>query len=245
MGIGGRSNPLVDGDTIPYVLLPDIAYYGETFYFDNLETGVQFFPSSNTSIDVFVVPNAEKANFSFWHSANILIPAATLSSNGLVDKAQQEPQRISVDDVSSRRWALDAGVRWQWHNRNHHVRLMLASDISSVYNGQHGALEYRYTTSPTQHLRIAVGTKLLYKGKGLSDYYYGIHADDKPASATVYTAAGGMQIGVDISALYRINNHWRWLARVGARRLHSGMTDSPLVEDNTVYTMFAGVAYRF
>ena len=253
IGIGGRTNPLVDGDTIPFILLPDIAWYGESAYFDNGELGYQWQPTANTSIEAFVVPNFEKANFSFWHVSNLLVPAAAYLNTSstppfqIIDDQQEvepEDRRLSVDDIESRRWAFDAGVRWQWYRENHHIRLMMARDISSVYDGFHAALEYRYY-SHIGDWKVTVAPQLAWKSKALTDYYYGIRSRDSVSQGLQYEASSGFQPGISVHASYPLNKKWHVLTRFSVTKLHEGMTDSPVVEDSTVYSAFAGVAYRF
>ena len=59
LGAGVRTNPLVDGDNIPLVILPDIAWYGESAYFDNGEAGFQWTLNDTFAHEVFVAPNLE------------------------------------------------------------------------------------------------------------------------------------------------------------------------------------------
>lgn len=253
MGLGGRTNPLVDGDTIPFILLPDIAWYGESAYFDNGELGYQWLPGPRTSVELFVVPNFEKANFSFWHVSNLLVPAASFlntsttppfQSIGDQQDAEPEDRRLSVDDIDTRKWAFDAGIRYQWYLDNHHVRLMMARDISSVYDGFHAALEYRYYTH-FGDWQVTVASQLAWKGQALTDYYYGIRPRDAANQSLYYEGKGGFQPAINVNASYQINKKWHVLTRLGVTQLHEGMTDSPVVEDSTVYSAFAGVAYRF
>lgn len=253
IGIGGRTNPLVDGDTIPFILLPDIAWYGDSAYFDNGELGYQWQPTSSTSVEAFVVPNFEKANFSFWHVSNLLVPAASYLNTsstppfqmiGEQQDVEPEDRRLSVDDIESRKWALDAGIRWQWYQDNHHIRLMLARDISSVYDGFHAALEYRYYTN-VGDWQVTVAPQLAWKSRALTDYYYGVRSQDAASESLQYDADGGFQPGISVHASYPLTKAWHVLTRLGATRLQKGMTDSPVVEDNMVYSAFAGVAYRF
>lgn len=246
IGLGGRTNPLVDGDNIPLVVIPDIAYYAESVYFDNGELGWQFTPSTATSLEIFVAPNTEKANFSFWHTANILIPTTAFDSDITIDEPTQSPHRdsISIDEVSSRKWALDAGVRWQWYGDNHHISIALSRDVSGVYNGSHATVKYQYLTT-FGDWKISLSPHLKWHSGALSNYYYGISEDDTEIGTLTYEARSGFQFGMSINSGYKINDDWQALFRVSGTQLHSGMTDSPLVEDNSIYSAFAGIAYRF
>ncbi|WP_395343193.1 MipA/OmpV family protein [Ningiella sp. W23] len=246
IGIGGRSNPLVDGDAIPYIILPDIAYYGESFYFDNAETGFQFYPSQRTSLEIYVVPNAERANFSFWHPSNIFIPAAGFES---VDDPEalsglSDDQTVSVNDVSTRKWALDAGLRVQWFDGAHNISASIAHDVSGVYQGLHATAQYVFTYT-AQDWRLSLSPHVKWVSDELSNYYYGVGSEDTAFPELVYSADAGLQFGLNINGAFQIDEHWQWIATASYIKLHSGMSDSPLVENDYITSAFVGIAYRF
>ena len=249
VGLGARSNPLSGGDDIPLVILPDIAWYGESWYFDNGELGYQWNPSPTTSIEWFLTPNTEKANFSFWHTANVLIPAASLGSD-IPDNAAPpednvfEPYELDVDDIGSRRWALDGGFRFQWHINSHHVRLTTKTDVSNVHNGYQLDFDYRYQLL-VDDWRFSVAPSVSWLSSNLTNYYYGVSEQDTDNSRLIYVGRSGFQVGLGLSANYTINEQWHVLLRADFTKLHRGMTDSPIVSDTSIKSAFAGLAYRF
>ncbi|MGQ8366121.1 MipA/OmpV family protein [Glaciecola sp. 1036] len=241
MGLGGRTNPLVDGDAVPFLLLPDIAYYGESFYFDNGELGFQFYPTQNTSIETFIAPNSERANFSFWHPSNILIPAASFGSDatGIDDELE-----LSIEQIETRKWAIDGGIRLQWYHQSHHFQIKFITDVSGVHNGQQINLAYRYLLHK-DNWRLNLGPQVKWMSSQLTDYYYGVRKGDTPIEELFYEASSGFQYGLDLNASYAVNAHWQWLFRTSYTKLHEGMSDSPIVEDDYVASAFVGIAYRF
>lgn len=250
MGLGGRSNPLVDGNTIPLVLIPDIAWYGESAYFDNGELGWQWLPNRHSSIELFVAPNIEKANFTFWHTANILIPAASLGNDIFepgapnIDPSEDTHYELSVDDVQSRRWAFDIGLRWQWIAAQHRWSMKVASDISGVHQGQHALLEYRYHWRMNRW-RFSIAPHIKWVSSDLTDYYYGVSSEDTEQSALWYQGRSGTQWGLAANAAYIFNEHWQGMLRIQSIKLHTGMVDSPLVNESHIHSVFVGLAYRF
>lgn len=246
VGLGGRTNPLVDGDAIPFIVLPDIAYYGESFYFDNGELGIQFFPNKYSSIDAYIAPNVERANFTFWHASNIFIPAASFAtaSDQPFPSGLSADLEISVDDISRRKWALDAGLRWQWHAQQHQLRLSIATDISGVHGGAHAIAEYRYRVL-INNWQLSVSPHVKWMSAKLTDYYYGVNSTDTAIPELIYNAKQGLQYGLSANASYPINDQWHWLTRASLTQLHSGMHKSPLVEKSYVMSAFVGIAYRF
>ncbi len=249
VGIGGRSNPLVDGDNVPLVLLPDIAWYGEHAYFDNGELGYQWQLSRQTSAELFIAPNFEKAFFTFWHPSNLLIPVSqSLSSpDSGVDAGGGETNDdrfISVDDVASRDWSADIGTRLTWREDKQSVSLVLTNDALSVHNGHQATLSFQRHWQ-IEDWRLRASASLAYKSANLIDYYYGIDGDDTNDPTTWYQAGSSWQPSLGLQFSVPLNDDWTWLGRFQYTFLDSAMTDSPLVSQDHYITAFIGLGYRF
>lgn len=244
VGAGVRLNPLADGDNIPLILLPDIAYYSEHIYFDNFELGTQFLPAQGHSIEWYVTPNAEAANFTFWQPENIFLPVFGQADNSLPDGEPLQDRFVSLDDIASRQWALDMGLRWQWTSNKFHWQISVSHDVSGRYSGQHAAsaLTYAWIKDDWQ---FATGLQLAWKSKALTDYYYGLDARDTADSQLWYQARGGIQSSIQFSASKRVSEDWTLLIRSRVTRLHSGMHESPLVDKTSTASLFVGFGYRF
>lgn len=241
LGIGGQTNPVRGGDPIPLVILPDIAWYGNAFYFDNGELGGRWQASQAHSFQMFISPNREKANFTFWHPANILI--TTTDING-PDGSVGQRTDVSIDDVPSRRWAVDATLRWQWMLGDSRLNTSLSHDIFNVYNGMSATMSFQTQWQVGQWVLITE-PQVEYISSELTDYYYGVKLLRDTDPQVSYDGRSGLRYTVRFSAMRPLNSKWSILFRLGATQLHSGMSDSPLVRKNTVFSGFAGMAYVF
>ena len=253
IGVGARTNPLVDGDTIPLVLLPDIAWYGESAYFDNGELGYQWQVSEAVNTELYIAPNLEKAFFTFWHPANILVtPTSALSSpdapsipgSGDNNGEGIEPREISIDDIDDRDWSADIGFRTTWRHKQQSVALTLANDALGVHNGHQVTLAYQYGWL-IDDVTISATASLAYKSASLVDYYYGIDAADTPDNELWYRASQSWQPSIGVRFSAPLSADWTLLGRFQYTALDSAMKDSPLVSESHVITAFFGVGYRF
>lgn len=263
LGVGAKINPLVNGDDLPLVILPDIAYYGENWYWDNAEVGYQWNTSSNWNIESFVSVNTEKALFTFWHPGNLLL-AGSFSSitakpvgddqNGNTGNTLIPPvnrvsntnssDKVSSDEVARRDWAFDGGFRFHYLSENSEWALTLATDVSDVYNGQW--LRFDYSNKfDWQGWQIQPTLSVEWKSRKLTDYYYGLDAKDNLPNALLYEAKAGWQPAIKLMAMKPINDQWTWLVMAGYQHLHGGMRRSPIVNKKSIITAFAGVSYRF
>jgi outer membrane protein len=248
LGVGIKSNPLV--------ILPDIAWYGEKAYFDNGELGYQWLNQRKFAFETFIQLDRESAFFSFLHPANILISTENAASNSTnvsalpdlsvsPDENIQNNQRsLSIDDIVSRKWAINGGIRGHYFLSNGEWQLTLQQDISNIHQGQQVGLEYSHRWLWHDfRLGLRVGTD--WKSADLIDYYYGVSQRDTSLSRFYFQGKSGWQTYMSINAQKPINENWSWLANIGYRRLPNSLLSSPLIDQNNIRNVFLGVAYRF
>ncbi|WP_416306249.1 MipA/OmpV family protein [Neptunicella sp. SCSIO 80796] len=242
VGAGVKLNPLYGGDNIPLVVLPDIAWYGESAYFDNGELGYQWIQDNPLSLETFVAVNTEKAYFSFWHPANVLFSNMELSSS--FSPSQEPKRRVDFDDAAHRDWALDAGLRAHWITRSGEWRLAVLTDVTNTYNGQHLDVNYQHAWQINQWT-LSTTLGLQWKSRQLLNYYYGLGDRDNVGDGFQYQAGSGWFPSIGLLARRPISERWSWIMRANYQHLPESMRNSPLVERNNVVSGFIGAAYQF
>ncbi len=246
-GLGERSNPLRGGDDQPLVVVADVAWYGDVFYFDNLEAGYQWQSDENFAFDTYFVLNREARAFKDWHSFDVLSTEAFLSSD---NDTQQSPSfgqpvsRISLRQIQSRDWAVHAGIRAHWRNPASEWQLAIQTDASGVHQGQLVNLQYQQNIQMGQW-QIGITPNLAWNSAAFNDYYYGVGAEDTLDERLHYHAGSGFRPGVNLSAARPINENWGVLLFFRYQHLPSSLTHSPLVKSNHISSIFAGVTYHF
>lgn len=63
LGLGGRTNPVIDGDDIPLVLIPQISYYGERFFFDTTDLGYTLVDRKDLMLNLLLTPGRDGLYF--------------------------------------------------------------------------------------------------------------------------------------------------------------------------------------
>lgn len=264
LGLGVKTNPLVDGDNIPLLILPDIAWYAEKAYFDNGELGYQWLDQPKFAFETFLQLDRENALFSFLHPANILVPTNE-SSTSIIDDSfnssidgpidnttigpsnenlQRPEPSLSIDEIASRKWAVNAGFRGHYFLSNGEWQLSFKQDISNVHKGQQVGLQYSHRWV-WHDFRFTLRTGTDWKSARLIDYYYGVSQRDTNNTELYFDGKSGWQTYLSINTTKPINENWSWLTKIGYRRLPNSLTNSPLIEKNSIRNVFLGVAYRF
>lgn len=246
LGAGAKTNPLVGGDAIPLVLIPDIAYYGDNVYLDNAEVGYQWIQTPTFALDTFFSVNTEKAFFTFWHPSNVLGASGHFLSNaiGPSNASPFDDRQVSVDEVKSRKWAIDAGIRWHKRSADSQWRIAVKTDASNVHHGHQFEISYQHHWSLNEW-QVSLAPTVIWKSSKLVDYYYGVDQQDNVLRDLYYDASAGWQPSLALSANKKINQQWQWLIRTSVTWLHSGMTNSPLVDKKYTSTVFIGLGYVF
>ncbi len=249
IGAGVRTNPLSGGDDIPLVLIPDIAWYGDNAYFDNGELGYQWIQSNDFALETFIEINRERAFFSFWHPENIFVNSNFIESS-FPASPQDDRQNIisstpiTVENVAKRRWAVDAGIRAHKYFDHTEFNVALFYDVSGTYDGGHLEANYYYRWQIPKWA-FSVNTRVTWKSESLIDYYYGVSLMDTNSFDLLYSGESTVNVGLYAKASRTINENWQWLIMASTEWLGDGMTDSPIVVESEINTVFVGLAYRF
>ena len=240
VGLGAKTNPLVDGDAIPQVLLLDIAWYGESSYFDNGELGIRWLEDKSFGSESYLTLDRERAFFYFWDPANILVNISAPTSE--IDPVTAPDTDVSVNDVERRKWAILAGTRLNYYKGSQKWTLSLETDITGVHSGQRVGLSYQKTWLG-DNWRVQITPSVIWKSEALIDYYYGL--DEADSAGVLYKGKGGLQPSISLFYAYEITPKWQFLFSSSYQSLNTGMTNSPLVKDKYVSSLFIGAGYRF
>ncbi|MDO6488512.1 MipA/OmpV family protein [Colwellia sp. 6_MG-2023] len=257
VGAGVYTNPLNGGDNTPLILIPEISYYGEKIFFENNTLGYTLFNGQQLVVSTIIQLNHEKAYFTRWHPQNIFLDSSAPSN--IVDKDEVDNAEgnndndsiipeITIDDVSSKRWAVDSGIQLNWFiDSSTDVEVQILHDINNVYNGFNGQFQLnrmlKFEQLPNTRMSYSFGTNV--NSKNLVDYFYGV----PPAQAQNKTQAYQGKLSINpyfrLALVHQISADWSAKFNVKRVFLDSNMTDSPLVKDNHINTIFAGVTYDF
>src|SRR5690554_2272695 len=63
IGLGLRSNPVVNGNDIPLVLIPQVSYYGQRFFIENLELGYTLIDRPKVQFNALLTPGGDGLYF--------------------------------------------------------------------------------------------------------------------------------------------------------------------------------------
>lgn len=245
LGAGQRSNPLYDGESFPMLLLPDFSYYTDSWFIDNGTLGYSLAQNDQFAVSLVMRLNSEKGYFQRWFAGNVI----TMNTSGsflppeVETGAERSVSTVSVEQVKKRPTAVDAGLQFNWFGEQWQSRLNLWQDVNSKYEGQNASLSWSRFW-PLAGGQFDLSTTLHWKSAKLIDTYYGV-GEDELYYLERYQGRASWQPELRVGWQKALTSRWSVLTFYRYLHLDDAMTDSPLVQDNSVQTWFIGMSYRF
>ena len=189
--------------------------------------------------------NSEKGYFQRWFAGNVI----TMNTSGsflppeVEIGTEKSMSAVSVEHVKKRPTAVDAGLQFNWFGEQWQSRLNLWQDVNSKYEGQNASLSWSRFW-PLAGGQFDLSTSLYWKSAKLIDTYYGV-GEDELYYLERYQGRASWQPELRLGWQKALTSRWSVLTFYRYLHLDDAMTDSPLVEDDSVQTWFVGMSYRF
>ncbi len=231
-GYGERSNPLVQSDDIPVLVDIDVAWYGDRWFFDNGDGGRTLIDNDRFTLNAIGRINSDRVFFSMTDTEYVEI----FSFAGSVPA---EP--IEVPD---RDYAVEVGIEILADGDWGFAHLSAAHDVSDTHRGYElDAGVGRTFRRKRWFVEPSVGVS--YKSSDLNNYYWGVRPEESSLALPEYQAGAGWNARAGISASYQLTRNWRFVTAIRYERLNDDAAASPLAEENTVESAFAGFNFSF
>lgn len=147
--------------------------------------------------------------------------------------------------LDSRHSTMMAGISWFHHTQYGSLRTTLSGDTLDKSNGLIWDLGwiYRYTNG---NLTLTPGIGVEWNSDNMNDYYYGVsHKESRKSGLRDYSADGGWNPYLELSANYRFLGNWSVYGTARYTRLSDEITDSPMVDKSWTGLLSTGVTYTF
>lgn len=245
LGAGVRTNPVVDNGAIPLVIVPQIRYYGECFFIENLELGLTLHESDRLMFNMIVTPGHDSAFFLRNDVNNFFIDdRSSFVGSGDFTEDGAPPGKLDPDKLHHRRLAALAGLEISGAWGITEWQFQLLQDVSDAHNGQ----EVRFAlgsgfASGKNQFSGALG--FTWKSARLVDYYYGVSPSEAPETPFIYRPNSATVPFVRLGWKRRLSEHWRLTGTIQLERLGGAITNSPIVNQDHVVQVFFGALYRF
>ncbi|MCL1043901.1 MipA/OmpV family protein [Shewanella electrodiphila] len=249
-GYGNKTNPITDYDDIPLYAIPSIAYYGESWFFDNFNFGYTLTEQENFTINLATSYSSERAFFYRWDPSNIFLPqSANVDSHTVLPPIggfgiQEASQPLVLNELESRNFTVYGGVELFWYGKFGVLQLAAAHDLLNVHNGQEVNISWNYSLAVTDW-RFDLTLKSEWKSSEVIDYYFGLRASESAYWSEEYQPSSDWSNSIELTTRYSISTSWDLLLAARYTQLADEIIDSPIIDEDYSSSYFVGAAYRF
>lgn len=252
----------------------NIAWFGDWFFFDNGDLGVNVHEGSNLSVNFIAHLNDERVVFEWFKNVWLGGPSAIVpvpeGSNEHLEESINDNQGESIccpelalppdadtdfptvvideelDSVAipKRSLAVDGGLEIIYAGDWGDIQLQVLTDLSFTHKGAEIWASYAY---PWQYgnWKVVPSVGINWKSHNLLNYYYGIRDSEKQFNRSAYTAESGVNSFAKLSIAYRFNENWGVVGIAEYEALSRGIRRSPIVDKDGIGTLFIGLMYKF
>lgn len=250
VGAGVRTNPVEYSSNLPIFLLPQVEYNGERFFIQNLDFGVVLQESESQSLNLLLTPSYDQMFFDRWNSGNFYVES--FSGTELVGTEGLPPPEVtSGKDFSSieelrlhkRRMTALAGVEYNFFTDDFDIQLQWLKDVLGVHHGS----EVRFLLGKNwrqNRWSVRASAGLVWQDEKTLNYYFGLTENETLPSATYYPDDGVSPL-LRLDVNYRLTENWDLRLFSSYRQLDDEITNSPIINDNKIVTLFVGGTYHF
>ena len=200
-------------------LLPYISYKYKKFYIESLDIGYSLFKNNTAKIDLLATPRFYEVKASFAKSGEL---------DGI---EQTNPTYLA--GISAQVKTDFAVYTFQYFHD------LLESD------GNEGVITASKTFTVNEALTLIPSLGATYQDSKLVDYFYGVQASEVRPGRPLYDGKSSLNYNVALNAIYKWTKHVELLGQVKYEVLGGGITDSPIVDEDAVYSFTIGGVYRY
>lgn len=245
LGYGERSNPLIQSDDIPVVVDLDIAYFGNRWFFDNGDLGVELFDNDVATTNLVARVNSDRA---FFGKTNTRYVTFSLTAGGAAAPLNNPNNELITEaqplKPPKRDYAIEAGIESLFSGEWGQAAFHAFHDVSDTHKGYEISADYSYRFTRGR-LSVSPMVGVSWKSAALSNYYWGVHDDEVGFTLQPYEAKAGLGWEAGLRANYYLTKSTRLAVSANYERLQHSVAMSPLVEQDYVFGYFAGLAWQF
>ena len=205
----------------------------------------------------------------FRHKRVMLAIAATQGRQFLDVSEASNDRKWLYYGIEDRDKATEAGFIFKFFSRVGLVEIMSLRDISNNYDGFRSYIGWSRPFPETGNWTITPRMFGKYYSEDYNDFYYGVSEAEMESGLDLaidqglgingapvteqeyedarpeYQAGNGGNFGLDLTVKYQFTENLSAQGYIGWEQLSGHVTSSILVEDADIWTLNAGIAYKF
>jgi MipA family protein len=237
VGLGQRSNPVEGRSNIPLVVIPHISWYGKRFFLENLEAGYTLYDSEANTFNLIAAPGYDRVFFYKNDLQNIFIAGTGIPGGTTFTSAGAAvPPDGREFEIKDRHTTWLAGPEWSFTYGRVTGQVNALREVTGRNEGYEVRAAFAVPLVEGEADSLVAGAGLTWKSSEIVRYYYGVDGLYHPGSA--------LNPFVKLRYSHTLSDRWTINAFAHYERLGGGIADSPIINEDHVTTVFAGVVFR-
>jgi outer membrane protein len=150
------------------------------------------------------------------------------------------PQLAGLDD---RKWGIELGPMVGYRGWPVHINFKTYTEIFDHHDGLISQLEFSLPREKSWGY-IVPSVELIHENQDYANYYYGVSPSESNPQRPAYQASDALNVALKLRMGYRLTEKWLLYGSVGLEFLDSEITNSPIVEEDELWSASISVAYN-
>lgn len=154
----------------------------------------------------------------------------------------------ALTGMADRDMTLDGGAQLEYDMGWSVLRFSWVADLLSEHQGHEFEISMakRYAQAfDIEKLSVIPNIGVSFLSSDLADYYYGVRASEAIGGRPQYNVGSSTNYSAGVNMIYQLDEKWDLMAGFNYTWLDSEIEDSPIVSEDAVYSIMAGLAYKF
>ncbi len=199
--------------------LPYFSYRYKDFYIESLDIGYNITRQKGFSLDVLATPRFYERKDSF-------------------------ADNNELEGISETSETYLAGISSQFHMDYGVLTLQLLYDVIES-NGIEAVAVASKTFDVTKTFKFTPSIGLSYQDAKLIDHFYGVQSNEARIGRSAYDGEPSLNYNVTFNASWEVHEHVELLGQFKYEWLGDGITDSSIVDQDSLYFLTAGIVFRY
>jgi MipA family protein len=138
-----------------------------------------------------------------------------------------------------------AGAAMEWHTDIADISLEGLADVAGDSDGLRLQLEASHMFFLGEQVSLVPRIAATLMDENMVDFFYGVRPGEATAARPAFRGSSTVNFGAGVSVGYAPWENHMLMLDLGVTHLGDGITDSPIVVDDTLGTILGGYVFRF
>lgn len=148
------------------------------------------------------------------------------------------------EGIQAREQSIDGGAEMRVRGHWGELKAAWLNDTLGRHNGHSAELSYRYTFD-YGHLTLSPFVNWEWRDAELTDYYYGVSADEARPGRPQYAPGSSQWFSLGLNTSYALTDRVTVFGNVGIEAIDPAVQKSPIVASSRAATLYLGGTYTF